>query len=205
MARYFDDVLAIDADPGMVDYAQRTASSLRLDNVIVRQMRAEELPQDAGPLRMAIFGASFHWMDRRCVGNKVYNLLAPGGYVAVLSPGGIHSGTTDWEATVRAVLRRHLGAERRTGGGVYSEGERHEQALRRTSFERIEITDIPVREWWSIDEIVGYLYSTSYASQAILGELCEAFEQDLREQLLSLRHEGQFEKVAEYAVILAES
>ena len=119
-------------------------------------------------------------------------------------PGGIHWGTTDWEAAVRAVLRRHLGAERRAGGGVYREGERHEQTLGRTSFDRIGITNIPVREWWSIDEIVGYLYSTSYAPKAILGARCEAFEQELREHMLCLRPDCQFEKVTEYTVILAE-
>jgi SAM-dependent methyltransferase len=205
MARYFEHVLAIDVDPDMVDHARRTASGLKLENVTVHHMRAEDLSQDAGPLRMAIFGASFHWMDRQRVGNKIHDLMGPGGYLAALSPGGMHSGTTDWEAAVRAVLHRHLGPDRRAGGGIYREGERHEQALRRTRFEKVDVTDIPVRERWSIDDIVGYLYSTSYASKAILGERRDAFERDVRTQLLSVRPDGQFEKLAEYTVILAQS
>jgi SAM-dependent methyltransferase len=205
MARHFGDVLAIDADGDMVDHARRTASGLKPDNVIVRRMRAEELTQDIGPLRMAIFGASFHWMDRLRVADMVYDLLAPDGCLAVLSPGGLHSGTTDWEAAVRAALARHLGPDRRAGGGIYREGERHEQVLARSRFERIEMFDISVHERWSIEEIVGCLYSTSYASKKILGGRCDAFERDVRENLLRLAPDGQFEKTAECTVILAEA
>ncbi len=61
-----------------------------------------------------------------------------------------------------------------------------------------------MREDWSIDQIVGYLYSTSYASKSVLGERAAAFEQDVRESLLRLRPDGQFEKLVEYTVVLAE-
>jgi SAM-dependent methyltransferase len=204
MARYFEDVLAIDLDPGMVEASAATISRAGLTNVVVRQLRAEDLAANDGPLRMAIFGASFHWTDRPLVGDKVYDLLVPGGCLAVLSPGGIHSGTTEWEATIREVLNRQIGPERRAGKGVYQEGERHEAALRRTHFTSIEVTHFPVREEWSVDQIVGYLYSTSYACKSILGERAGAFERDVRESLLRLSPEGQFEKDVEYTVILAE-
>jgi hypothetical protein len=188
----------------MVAQSRRTAESLGLGNVVVHQMRAEDLTADAGPLRMAVFGASFHWMDRPRVGDKIYDLLEPDGYLAVLSPGGIHSGTTEWESRVREVLQRRLGPERRAGGGIYRAGERHEQALRRTRFCKIEISDIAVLEQWSIDQIIGYLYSSSYASKSVLGDNASVFEQDVRETLLRLRPDGQFHKPVEYNVIVAE-
>jgi SAM-dependent methyltransferase len=204
MAHYFDEVLAIDPDPDMVTLARQTAARSQLTNIVVRQLRAEDIEADAGPVRMAIFGASFHWMDRRRVGDKIYDLLEPGGQVAVLSPGGIHSGTTEWEATIRQILDRHLGPERRAGGGVYCPGERHEEALRHTRFKTFEVKDIVVREVWSIEQIVGYLNSTSYASKSVLGARAAAFERDVRTNLLGLRPTGQFEKLVEYTVILAE-
>jgi SAM-dependent methyltransferase len=205
MARYFDEVLAIDPDPEMVAHGHRAAADLGLDNVTVRQMRAEDIPADTGRLRMAIFGASFHWTDRVRVGDMIYDLLEPRGHLAVLSPGGIHSGTTEWEAAIRDALDRHLGSRRRAGSGIYREGERHEQALRRTRFEKVEVVDIPVYERWSIDQIVGYLRSTSYASKTVLGDRSEAFEHDLRQCLHRLAPDGEFEKLAEYALILAEA
>ena len=204
MARYFDEVLAIDPDPEMVAYARRTAVERGLDNVTVRQIRAEDLQADARPLRMAIFGDSFHWTDRPRVGEMIYDLLEPHGHLAVLSRGGIHTGTTAWETAIREALNRHLGSERRAGSGVYREGERHEQALRRTRFKKVEVVDIPERERWSIDQIVGYLCSTSYASKTVLGDQAEAFEQDVRQRLQGLAPDGEFEKLVEYSVILAE-
>jgi SAM-dependent methyltransferase len=204
MARYFDEVLAIDPDGEMTAYARRSATELGLDNVAVRQLRAEDVSADVGPLRAAIFGASFHWTDRPRVGDMIYDLLEPRGHLAILSPGSVHTGTTDWEAAIRAVLVRHLGPERRAGGGLYREGERHEQALRRTRFDKIEIVDIPVREQWSIDQMVGYLFSTSAASKAVLGDRAEAFEQDVRRSLEQSAPGGQLEKLVEYGVILAQ-
>lgn len=203
LAEHFEAVLAIDADPGMVRHAARRAQDLGLERVTVRQMRGEEIDEQLGAFRMAVFGASFHWMDRVAVGNRVYERLEPGGHLVVLSPGGIHSGTTDWEAAVREVLEAFLGPQRRAGSGVYVEGERHQQALERTRFGGTETTDIVVRERWSLDQVVGYLFSTSYASHAVMGESAAAFERAVRERLLRLRPDGDFEKDVEYSVISA--
>jgi len=203
MARHFDDVLAIDPDPEMVAHARRVAADLALENVEVRQMRAEDILADIAPLRAAIFGASFHWTDRPRISDTIYDLLEPDGCLVVLSPGSIHGGTTDWEAAIRDLLARHIGAERRAGGGVYRVGERHEEVLRRTRFVRVEIVDIPVRERWSIEQIVGYLASTSYASKAVLGDRAAAFEGELHRLLNGLAYGGEFEKLVEYSVIIA--
>jgi SAM-dependent methyltransferase len=203
MARWFDEVLAIDPDPEMVVHARRTVAALALDNVDVRQMRAEDLSAAVAPLRAAIFGASFHWTDRRRVGDMIHDLLEPNGCLVVLSPGGIHSGTTDWEAAIRAVLVRHLGAQRRAGGGVFQAGERHEEALRRTRFEKIEMIDIPVREQWSVEQILGYLASTSYASKAVLGDRATAVETEVRRSLDALASRGPFDRRVDYSLIIA--
>ena len=75
--------------------------------------------------------------------------------------------------------------------------------MRPTRFAAIDVVDIPVRERWSIDDIVGYLYSTSYASKIILGDRAPAFEHDIRHALHTLNPDGQFEKITEYTAILA--
>jgi SAM-dependent methyltransferase len=203
MARYFDDVLAIDPDPEMVAHARRAAAGLGRGKVEVRQMRAEEIPADVAPLRAAIFGASFHWTDRPRVADMVYDLLEPNGCLAVLSPDVIHKGTSDWEAAIRAALARHLGSERRAGGGVYRAGELHQEALGRTRFKTIETIGIPVREEWSVEQILGYLASTSHASKAVLGDRATAFEDELRRSLGALATRGPLDKLVDYTVIIA--
>jgi hypothetical protein len=63
--------------------------------------------------------------------------------------------------------------------------------------------DLPVRELWSIDQIIGYLFSTSYASKSVLGDRAPAFEEDLREALSRLSADGWFEKEIEHTAIIA--
>lgn len=205
MAHLFDSVIAFDPDPGMVESARQLATDLRLTNVRVDRMRAEELTRDVAPLRLAVFGASFHWTDRVRVADQVYDLLEPNGHLAILAPGGIDTGTTDWELAIRDVLARYQGSHRPAGTGIYVQGERHEEVLKRSRFARIDVIEIPIQEQWTIDQIVGFLYSTSFASKAVLGERVRAFERDLRAALQSLQSEPDvpLTKHVEHTIILA--
>jgi hypothetical protein len=46
---------------------------------------AEDLPAVApGPYKLATFGQSFHWTDERRVAETVYDLLEPGGALALI-------------------------------------------------------------------------------------------------------------------------
>ncbi|WP_158265340.1 class I SAM-dependent methyltransferase [Blastopirellula marina] len=201
LASRFDEVVAIDADAEMVAAARQTVVEQKLEHVHVRQMLGESVTEELGSFRVATFGASFHWMDRLNVANLVYDRLEKGGGLVVLLYTGIHEEKTAWEAVVCRVLEKWLGQQRRAGGGVYKEGERHEAILARSRFGQAEVHDICVEEDWSIDEIVGFLYSTSYASKGVLGAKCEAFEADLRARLRNLSEAGQFRKEVEYTTI----
>ncbi len=203
LASHFTEVVAIDADAEMVEAARQTSHQRMLSNVQVRQMRGEELSKPLGTFRLATFGASFHWMDRLQVANRVYDLLDEGGGLAVLLYTGIHEEKTEWEAVVCRVLEKWLGKQRRAGGGVYQEGERHEAVLSQTRFGHAQMHDIYVEESWTMDEIVGFLYSTSYASKSVLGDKVDAFESDLRGHLHSLKSDGPFRKTVEYTAIWA--
>jgi len=204
MAPYFEEVIAIDADDDMVCYAKKTAIHSGLHQVNVFPMRAEDIDEKLGRFRIATFGASFHWMDRQYVGDLVYDRLEPNGYIVLLCPDDFQSGETIWEAEIRNVLSKWLGSERRAGGGIYRSQERHETALQRTRFSDIQVNHISVRVQWSIDQIIGYLFSTSYASKAVLGEKAKDFEHDMRERLIRLQPDGCFETIVQYTDITAK-
>ena len=57
---------------------------------------------------------------------------------------------------------------------------------------------------WTMDGIIGYLFSTSFASRAVLGDKAEGFERDLRARLSRLSPEGRFEDEIEHSVISAK-
>jgi SAM-dependent methyltransferase len=199
-ASYFEAVVAFDRDPEMVARARRTAEDPRFGDVTVLQMRAEDLTPALGPFRAAVFACSFHWMNRERVAEVVYDMLDPGGHIAVLAP-GMHGGALG--ATIMATVADVLGPVRRAGSGVYVEGERHEDALERTRFGRPHTVEIVVNETWTVDQLVGWLYSTSFANKSLLGANAERFETLTRERLHALQPGGIFSVDIAYEVIWA--
>jgi SAM-dependent methyltransferase len=201
---HFQEIVAIDPDREMLEHAQRSVDSRSRHRVQFRQITAEQIGPELGVFRMAVCGASFHWMDRPRVAELVYDQLEPGGIIALLMYSGLHDGVAEWEKTIVRTLGDWLGPERRAGGGIFQAGERHEAVLARSRFGPPRMADILVDEVWTIDEIIGFLYSTSYASKAVLGERAPEFELELRRRLRSLVPPEGIVKRVEYTIITAQ-
>ena len=56
---------------------------------------------------------------------------------------------------------------------------------------------------WTLDELIGFLYSTSILSRDTLGERTDAFEADLRQRLGAVEPSGIFREDGSYAYDLA--
>jgi len=71
--------------------------------------------------------------------------------------------------------------------GTYAHPQkRFEALLEESPFHYLEIISIKTNRAWTIDQIIGYLYSTSSSSLPVLGDKKERFEADLRRQLAAL-------------------
>ena len=70
----------------------------------------------------------------------------------------------------------YLTVRRGAGGGTFVQGESHEMPLARSAFRSVRVENIYVQESWSIDEIVGFVFSTSFANKTLLGAKAGAFE-----------------------------
>lgn len=55
---------------------------------------------------------------------------------------------------------------------------------------------------WSFEQVLGNLYSTSYANRKLLGNDHERFEDDLRERLARAEPSGHFEREIESSWII---
>jgi ubiquinone/menaquinone biosynthesis C-methylase UbiE len=163
------------------------------------------------PLTLCTMGASFHWTDRDALLAELDRRIRPGGGVAVLAAGpgtglGVWAddGRTEWGETAKSVIQEFLGPERRAGGGVYRENaERHETVLARSAFRQVERREFTSAWTPTIDEVVGLLLSTSYASPALLGDRIERFRERLTERLQPLALEGRFSGEIGYEVLIA--
>ena len=209
LADRFEQVIGLDPDPDMLAEAARNAHDRGIRNVDWVQGRAEDIPTlRLGSFRLVTFGQSFHWTNRLQVADMVYNLLEPGGGLAVIGhnhrtgtpPAGPGLPMIPHDA-IHALIRRYLGDERRAGRGVWAQGfsepaaeERHEAVLARSRFGGAELLYLPGREDLveDINHILAGFYSMSFALPGLFGDRRAAFEADFRAELSALSPDGLF-------------
>lgn len=194
LAKYFEEVVGLDPEQEMLDQAKIEADSKGVDNIQWLKMMAEDIDQSLGKFKLATMGLSFHWMDEQIVLDKLYSLIEEGGGLAIAS------GTTalwknideeEWKAVCRQAIQRYLGADRRAGRGTFIKPEKSfEDFLKESIFKNVERYEYKYERSRSLDEIVGHLFSTSYATPALLGDKKEMFEAEIRGELLKLIPEG---------------
>ncbi len=177
----------------MLAEGERQAQSAGATNVRWLCLPTEEISPALGSFRLVTIGSAFHWMQRDEVLRRCAAIVAPEGGVAILGTESIWSSDEPLALTVRDVVQRWLGEERRTLGGSFpSAQERHEVVLARSAFADVDVSDLRWERPVDVDTIVGELYSTSFANRALLGERAPAFENDLRRSLLALEPSGRF-------------
>ncbi|MEL7157855.1 MAG: class I SAM-dependent methyltransferase [Actinomycetota bacterium] len=216
LASLVADVIAVDPDAAMLHEARAHARANNVENITFVEARAEALPElELGPARLVTFGQSFHRTDRLPVAEAVYDLLGPGGAMALVvpdldasppppSPG--HPPIPD--AEIQALIRFHLGEEPRSGAGLASRygSERFEETLKRTRFGPLRTVHAPGRPdiVRGVDDVISRYLSMSYAAPHLFGDRLDAFLTDLRQLLESSTTTGRFwDWPGDTAVIIA--
>jgi hypothetical protein len=198
LAGQFEGVEAVDASWEMVAEGEREAAASRAANVRFRVGTAEELDYADGTFRLVTIANAIHWMDGRAVLERLHELVAPGGGVALIGMPGMWSpdlrlGEERWLEALAGVMRRHLGERRRAGGGFYEAARlSHAELIAGSPFDLGEVGTRTLELTWSLEEVVGYLYSTSFANRALLGSGAEAFEAELRGALEAVEPSGRY-------------
>lgn len=111
LALLFDEAVGLDPDPAMLAEARRAATELGIRTIRWVKALAEELPGAApGPYRLVTFGQSFHWTDEARVAEAVYDMLEPGGTLALIvhtPEGRSRPGVFwDWPGDTEVILAR---------------------------------------------------------------------------------------------------
>jgi SAM-dependent methyltransferase len=203
LAPSFRETIAVDPDQEMLAAAKQILHELKIPNIQWRNQRAEQFSADADSFELVTIGAAFHWMDRPAIAERVRDWLQPGQPLVVLGYTSIWSGTADWQFLVRSVIQKWLGEKRRAGSGEYNDRlEPHELVLIQARYTLEEI-EYQQPHTWRLDELVGNLYSTSFASPAVLGERQPAFEADLRKTLLEYDSSGIYHEEMKFYALLA--
>lgn len=182
----FDDLVGNDPDPDLLAVADRELSPL----VAIGQVRlipgsAEEFvtPDGWSPQLVTVCRA-FHWFDRPRFLAHVHAMLPPGGVLAVFGDHSIWAAHAVWKDAVLNVVQEFLGTDRRAGDGLYqAPAGDYADDLVRSGFRNVRRERVPVQRTQTIDSVIGYLHSTSFASLAVLGDQANAFDARVRERL----------------------
>jgi SAM-dependent methyltransferase len=203
LAPLFEGVVGLDPDADMLTEGRRAAEEEGLANVRWVQAPAEDLPTAApGPYRLVTFGQSFHWTNEERVAEAVYDMLGPGGSLALIvhtvsgrprppSPGPPPIPHEE----IRMLVARHLGSTRRAGQGVSAPRQhRFQDVLAKTRYGEPRVLFLPgvpdlVRESESV--LSGY-FSLSSSAPHLFPDGGRAFAQDVRALLADRSHQGLF-------------
>jgi SAM-dependent methyltransferase len=203
LAHLFEQAVGLDPDPGMLTEGRRAAQDQGITNIRWVQALAEDLPGAApGPYRLVTFGQSFHWTDEARVAEAVYDMLEPGGALALVvhtvegrpappSPGPPPIPHAD----IKALVEKYLGSTRRAGQGIAPvRTHRFEDVLARTRFgapRAIFVPGIPDLVRNSESVLSGY-FSMATSAPHLFGDRVEDFAREVRELLASRSPDGIF-------------
>ncbi|MGE7673234.1 class I SAM-dependent methyltransferase [Lysinibacillus sp. NPDC094403] len=204
-ADWFEGIVGIDTEPEMIQEAIRLGKEFRVDNLewFNGELDTYKIKFE-GNFRFVTIAKAFHWMDREMILDTLYGMISYGGGIAIIDNYSPNKELLPWKKKVNEVVKQWYGNERRAGNTTYSHPTVSYQEIISNSKFDLEMFELPTYEQeWTLDSIIGNLYSTSYGSKRFLGENVEMFEKHLKEELLKINNRGIFKEQTNISIKLA--
>lgn len=202
---WFEQIVGIDPEPEMIQEAERLTKEIRAENINWFNGDIDSYRENyEESFRLVTIAKAFHWMDRTTVLETLYNMVTLNGGVAIIDNYSPNKVVLPWQEKVNEVVKHWYGEERKAGNTTYSHPLiSHQEVIENSPFD-LEVYHMPpYGQIWTVDSIIGNIYSTSYGSKRFLGEHVQLFENHLREELLALNETGVFKEQIETSVKLA--
>lgn len=167
LAAFAQEVVAVDPEPEML---------AELDgppNVRKVEARAEDVDESWGSFQLATIGRAFHWMDGPVVLDRLARITRQ------LALVGDSLEQSEAETTLLAVARELFGER----PPMKQPTVRYAESLAASSFSDVEELSVTIERTWTIEQLIGFAYSTSFANPARVGDRRDEFERVLRERL----------------------
>lgn len=189
MARYFNKVIAIDIDPGMIAVGKDEANKQDINNIEWITGWAEEIELEPNSVDLVTMGDAFHRFDQSLILDLAYKWLKPGACAAMVGMYAIWRGNEKWHKLVSEIINKWTPLP-----PVLNTSEFRDYGLmmKDKGFTNNINESFEFKNQCTIDSIIGYLYSTSRCSKKILGNKAPDFEAELRAELLKLNEHGIF-------------
>ncbi|MGX1804251.1 class I SAM-dependent methyltransferase [Nocardia sp. NPDC055321] len=204
LARHVLEAVGVDPEPEMLAEAARQASAAAVTNVTWRRGSSADLPVDLGGFRVVTMGRSFHWMDRAQVLADLDGRVVDGGSVVIANDSCLVRPTTAWQRAIDGVQRRFLPPDQQERPTPPADPRhRHEHVLAESAFSRVHRRVYEFPRPWTLEQAMGYLYSTSLPLRRLLGDRRAEFEEAVAAELLAIEPSGQFVEPVALEVLTA--
>jgi ubiquinone/menaquinone biosynthesis C-methylase UbiE len=191
LAEHVAEAVGMDPEPEMLTEAAKQAQAAGITNVTWAQGGSEDLPGNVGRFNLVTMGRSFHWMDRQQVLTALESILDEGGGLVIANDSCLIRPITHWQQAIEDLQNHFLSPEMLPNNTtVATAAEPHEAILARSPFRDLHHAAYEFDRPWTIEQVIGYLYSTSVPLHRLLGERRTAFEQAVTDTLLAIDPNG---------------
>jgi SAM-dependent methyltransferase len=198
LAQHGAEAVGMDPEPEMLAEAAGQAQAADITNVNWVQGSSTDLPGDLGCFRLVTMGRSFHWMDRQRVLAALGDMVDVDGGIVLANDSCLVRPTTAWQQAIVDLEHDFLPPDfvfpEPTPGPMAAADDHqpHEALLARSPFRHVQRRSYESTRPWTVEQVIGYLYSTSVPIRRILGDRRGAFEQAITDALLAIDPSGQF-------------
>lgn len=204
LAQHVAAAIGMDPEPEMLAEAARQAQAAHITNVTWVQGSSADLRDSIGRFRLVTMGRSFHWMDRERVLTALDGMVDAEGGLVIANDSCLVRPTTSWQQAIEDFQHRFLPPDWQAHSPNLANAlEPHEDVLARSPFRYVYRRVYEFTRSWTIEQIIGYLYSTSLPLRRLLGDRRAAFEQEVTDALLAIDPRGQFTEPVALEVLTA--
>lgn len=199
----FAEAWAVDQEPDMIRVVRAKAA---MGPARIRAVLSSAEDFDAAPAAFELItvGNAFHRLPREAIARRAFEWLQSGGHLALCWSEPPWTGQAEWQRSFSEILRRWrrlLRADERLPQGW--------ENARRARPDRDVMSDagflpagdeaFAVDHRWSIEALVGFVYSTSFLPLSVIAEHAAAFEADLVARLSPCADDGELSQTIGYA------
>ncbi|BBY30463.1 class I SAM-dependent methyltransferase [Mycolicibacterium sediminis] len=203
LARHVAEAVGLDPEPEMLVEAAERARVAQRSNVTWTRGGSADLPGGLGRFTLVTMGRSFHWMDRERVLTVLDGMVDDGGGLVIANDGCLVHPTTPWQRAIDDLQHRFLPEWPAAAPNPGDAGGSHEDVLARSAFTRVHRRVVEFTRTWTVEQAIGYLYSTSVPLRDLLGDDRAAFERAVTDALLVIEPGAEFVEPVALEVLIA--
>jgi hypothetical protein len=153
---------------------------------------------------LVAIGNAFHRLSRDAVAASVHRWLRPSAFLALVWSDSPWVGDAPWQRALAATMRRWTDQAETRGrvpaGYDADRVARPDQAILEDSgFQLVGRYEFAVPRIWTLEELVGFMASTSVLSRPALGDRASDFDADLARELRACASVEGYRQVVRFA------